>query len=102
MTVAQIYALYRAGHAQARRSADACGVGASELVVKGAGLTPLERVILELALHDVTNGTAMRSAETFGRAVEQGADLLRSLGLCLDPPRSDRRIAGSPVLDEAA
>jgi hypothetical protein len=67
--------------------------------VNGAGLTPLERVILELALLDVTNGTAMRSREAFDRAVDQGAELLRTLGLRFDP---EPRTALVPALAEAA
>jgi hypothetical protein len=99
MTVSQGYSLYRAGHAEARSAADAGILRASEVSVRGAGLTPLERVILELALHDATNGTAMRTPDSFGRAVEQGADLLRTLGLRIE---SHGRRAGAPVLDEAA
>ena len=99
MTVSQLYSLYRAGHAEARRTLDACA-RAHELSVSGAALTRLERVVLELALLDATNGTAMRSTESFGRAVEHGADLLRSLGLRVEPPPT--RGAGAPPLDAAA
>ncbi len=81
MTVSQLYALYCAGHAEAHIAAD---VGArSDLYVHGAGLTHLERLILELALLDATNGTPMRSRASFERALEQGADVLSALGLDL-------------------
>jgi hypothetical protein len=100
MTVSQMYSLYRAGHAEARRTLDAGDVRAHELSLSGAGLTRLERVVLELALLDATNGTAMRSAESFDRAVEHGADLLRSLGLRVEPAQT--RGAGAPPLDAAA
>jgi hypothetical protein len=82
VTVSQLYAIYCAGHAEARTLSDG-GVllRAFEVTVAAAGLRQLERVILELALHDATNGTAMRSRQAFERAVEQGAKLLRSLGL---------------------
>jgi hypothetical protein len=102
MTVSQLYSLYRAAHVEALGVTEAGGLGACEVSVSGSGLTYLERVILEFALHDATNGTALRSPESFGRAVEQGADLLRGLGLRIDPPRGDDGRAGPPVLDEAA
>jgi hypothetical protein len=97
MTVSQLYSLYRAGHAEARETLDARIARAHELSVSSAGLTRLEHVILELALLDATNGTAMRSAEGFDRAVEQGADLLRSLGLRVEPPPT--RSAGAAPLE---
>lgn len=81
MDVLQAHSLYCAGHASARGLSAGAALGATDLYVSGAGLTPLERVLLEFALHDVTNGTAMRSLESFARAVEEGADLLRTLGL---------------------
>ncbi len=67
-----------------------------------AGLTCLERLILELALHDVTNGTAERSAESFRRAVEEGADLLGSLGLRYERRGPDDRAPARPLLEQAA
>ncbi len=85
MTVSMLYGLYCSGHRDVMRL---LAVGFSERAlercVSRAGVTALERVILELALHDATNGTPMRSRERFDRAVEQGAPLLRSLGLRLD------------------
>ena len=83
MTVSQLYSLYRAGHAEARRTLDAGAMRAHELSVRGAGLTRLERVVLELALLDATNGTPARSPRAFERALEQGADVLAPLGLRL-------------------
>jgi hypothetical protein len=101
MTVSQLYSLYRAGHSEAGRMiAEAGIVRASEVSVDGGGLTRLERVILELALHDATNGTAMRSPEGFELAVEHGAELLRSLGLHIEPPRTER--ARTCALEDAA
>jgi len=99
MTVSQLYSLYRAGHASAQSVAGLVS-DPLELAVRGDGVSDLERLILELALLDATNGTAMRSAESFDRAVEHGADLLRSLGLRVEPAQT--RGAGAPPLDAAA
>ena len=100
MTVSQLYALYCAGHAQAHIAAE---VGArSELYVNGTGLTDLERLILELALLDATNGTPMRSRRSFERALEQGGDVLTALGLRPDPEGELAIAAPGPELDEAA
>jgi hypothetical protein len=83
MTVSQLYSLYRAGHAAARSIA---GLASDplELAVRGEGVSALERLILELALLDATNGTPARSPRAFERALEQGADVLVPLGLRLD------------------
>jgi hypothetical protein len=99
----QLYAIYCAGHADARTLSDG-GIllRAFEISVNAAGLRQLERVALELALHDATNGTAMRSRQAFERDVEQGAKLLRSLGLRFDGEQTDDSRAGTPALDEAA
>lgn len=83
MTVSQLHALYCAGHREAR-SAAGWGTAASTLTIAGTGLTHLERVILEFALNDVVNGKPMRTGPEFERAVEQGAELLVSLGLELE------------------
>jgi hypothetical protein len=100
MTVSQVYALYCAGHAQAHIVAE---VGArSDLSVNGAGLTCLERLILELALLDATNGTPIRSRRGFERALEQGGDVLRALGLRPDPEGERATAAPGLELDEAA
>jgi hypothetical protein len=93
MTISQLYGLYRAGYLEARAFVGPCaGAGAADggIVVAGEGLAPLERVILELALHDLTNGSAMRSLDGFERAVRQGAALLVSLGLELGPAQIGR------------
>ena len=102
MTVSQLYALYCAGHAQAHIAADV-GAG-SGLYVDGAGLTYLERLILELALLDATNGTPMRSRRGFERALQQGGDVLRALGLRPDPEGelAAGAVGSDPELDEAA
>ncbi len=81
MTMAQLYSLYRAGHAEAWTVSEGGVLRAHEVSVNGAGLTSLERLILEFALHDATNGTPARSREGFERAVEQASDLLTSFGL---------------------
>jgi hypothetical protein len=80
VTISQLYGLYRAGYDEARAFAGPC-VGDGAVEVRAQGLAALERVILELAVHDVTNGTPMRTWESFRRAVRAGADLLASLGL---------------------
>ncbi len=84
MTVAQLYALYQAGYAEAWRASDGGVLRPFEVLVNGAGLCALERLILELALHDATNGTPQRSRERFDRAVADGADVLERLGLRLE------------------
>ncbi len=94
MTISQLYALYCAGHAEAWRVCDGGVLRAFEVAVSRGKLTDLERLILELALHDATNGTPARTRQGFDRAVAQGADLLRRLGF-----RPDTREDG---LDEAA
>lgn len=81
MTVAQLHALYRAAHAEARRISDGGVLRPFEISVDGAGVSTLERLILEFALHDATNGTPARSREAFERAVAEGAELLVGLGL---------------------
>jgi hypothetical protein len=99
VTVSMIYALYRSAYAAAARLAAAPGQP-RDLSVVARGLTALERAIVELALHDLTNGTPARCRARFDRAVEQGADLLRSLGLRPDPQAGPG--AGRGGLGEAA
>jgi hypothetical protein len=100
MTVSQLYALYCAGHAEARSMVH--GIPSpDELTVSGAGVTALERLILELALLDATNGTPVRTRRGFQRALEQGADVLSALGLATD--LGGRRAAlAEEALEEAA
>ncbi len=81
MTMAQLYSLYCAGHAEAWKVSEGGVLRAHEVSVNGTGLTSLERLILEFALHDATNGTPVRSRAGFERAVEQAPDLLASFGL---------------------
>jgi hypothetical protein len=103
VTVSQLYSLYCAGHAEARRVSDGGVLRDFEVSVNGAGITALERVILELALHDATNGTPMRTRQGFDRAVRQGADLLGSLGLRIDREAAARTSREYAIpLDEAA
>lgn len=90
MTVSQLHALYCAAYAEARGLSEGGVAGGAELEVDGAGLDALERLILEFALHDVTNGTPMRSPREFQRAVAQGADLLGGLGLRAEPDAAAR------------
>jgi hypothetical protein len=101
VTISQLYALYRAGYEEAWRASDGGVLRAFEISVNGAGLGDAERLILELALHDATNGTPERSPAAFGRALADGADVLEKLGL-----RLERGAAGAlavvPRLDEAA
>ena len=103
MTVSQLYSLYCAGHAEARWASEGA-LRKFEVSVNGAGLTVLERLILEFALHDATNGTSMRSRQSFDGAVEQDSDLLVRLGLRIDreekAPQPGR--AGAAALDVAA
>lgn len=99
MTASQLYALYRAGYVEARRISDGGFLRPFEVSVNGAGLTQLERVILEFALHDAANGTAARSREGFDRAVGQGAELLRGLGLHLE---RGQIASGAHAMAEAA
>lgn len=81
MTVSQLHALYCAAHAHVRLR---WPVPSGELVVDCGRLTALERLILELALLDATNGTAARSLDAFTRALEHGEKVLAAIGLCLE------------------
>jgi hypothetical protein len=78
VTVSQLHALYVAAHGQARRLAPR---PSHELTVSCAGITALERLILELALLDATNGTPARTLSAFTRTLEHGGDVLCALGL---------------------
>jgi len=104
MTVSQLYSLYCAGHAEARRVSEGGVLRAFEVSVNWAGVTPLERLILEFALHDATNGTPARSRESFERALAQAADLLESLGLNAvgAATAAPARRPGATALSEAA
>ena len=104
MTVSQLHSLYCAGHAEAWRTSDGGMLRAFEVSVNGAGLTDVERLILELALHDATNGTPARSRQSFDRALEQGADVLERLGIRLghDVEAGDGARIDPLALDEAA
>ncbi len=84
MTVSELHSLYCAAYAEARRVSDGGVLRAFEVSIGGAGLSMLERLMFEFALHDATNGTPLRSRQSFDRAVGQGADLLAGLGLRLD------------------
>jgi hypothetical protein len=101
MTVSQLYALYCAGHAEARSLVHAIP-SADELTVRGVRVTALERLILELALLDATNGTPQRTRRGFERALEQGADVLSALGLSMDLRGRRAVLVDAPVLGEAA
>jgi hypothetical protein len=101
VTVSQLYSIYCAAYAEVTTISEGGLLRPFEIALKPNGLGLLERVILELALHDATNGTAMRSRAAFNRAVEQGAAMLRGLGLCLDREQTDGG-AGAPVLGQAA
>ncbi len=81
MTIDQLYALYRASHADARRASQGGVLRAFEVSVNAPGLTVLERLILEFALHDATNGTPARSRQDFEGAVRQAPDLFAALGV---------------------
>lgn len=81
MTIPQLYALYRAGHRAAWCATDGGVHRPFEVTVSGPGLGQLERLMLELALHDASNGTPMRSREAFERALAEGCDVLAPLGL---------------------
>lgn len=81
MTVPQLHALYCAAHAEARRLSPR---PPQHLTVDCTGVTALERLILELALLDATNGTPARSLQVFTRALEDGAGVLVRLGLRIE------------------
>jgi hypothetical protein len=81
VTISQLHSLYCAAHAEARRVTDGGVLRAFEVSVNAARVSALERLILEFALHDATNGTPARSRDAFDRAVLHGADLLARFGL---------------------
>ncbi len=102
MTMAQLYSLYCAGHSEAWKVSEGGVLRAHEVSVSGTGLAPLERLILEFALHDATNGTPARSREGFERAVEQASDLLASFGLRAEGERTAAPCSGATPLRSAA
>jgi hypothetical protein len=77
----QLHSLYCAGYVEARRVSDGGVLRAFEISIRGTGLSTLERLILEFALHDATNGTPMRDRRAFDRALAEGAELLAGLGM---------------------
>ena len=79
MTLDQLYALYRTAHAEAWRVTEGGTLRAFEVSVRGAGVTVVERLILEFALHDATNGTPARAREDFDRAIRQAPELFGGL-----------------------
>ena len=81
MTVDQLHALYRAAHAEAWRVTQGGVLRAFEVSIDAAGITALERLIFEFALHDATNGTPPRSREDFERALRQAPELFAGLGV---------------------
>ncbi len=87
MTVDQLHALYNAAHAEAWRVTQGGVLRAFEVAVNAGGLTAPERLILEFALHDATNGTPARSLEAFERALRQAPELFGGLGLAPEPPQ---------------
>lgn len=99
MTLDQLYALYRTAHAEAWRVTEGGTLRAFEVSVRGAGVTVVERLILEFALHDATNGTPARTCDGFERAVRQAPELFGRLGV----GTGAARIAASPetLLDAA-
>lgn len=101
VTVSQLYSIYCAAYAEVPTISEGGRLRPFEISLNAPGLSRLERVIHELALHDATNGTPMRSRPAFNRAVEQGAAVLRGLGLSLDREQTDGG-AGTPVLGKAA
>ncbi len=93
MNVSTLYALYRRAYAEALGMSDGRGGSAPDVAV-ARDLAALERAIVELALHDVTEGTPMRSRSGFDLAVDQGASLLCHLGLdARDLPGAARELA---------
>ncbi len=101
MTLSQLYALYRAGHAEARRISEGGVLRAFEVSVNGIGIGALERLVLEFALHDATNGTPVRTPEGFVRAVEQAPELFARLGLRPDDGTATGGPSGTRLRDAA-
>ncbi|HEX9050045.1 MAG TPA: hypothetical protein VF841_05875 [Anaeromyxobacter sp.] len=99
MTVDQLFALYCAGHAEARRVSRGGVLRAFEVSVNATGLSVVERLVLEFALHDATNGTPARSRARFERAVRLAPELFGSLGLRGGDDRADAE--GAEWLDAA-
>ena len=75
MTTSELYRVYCRAYADCER-----GLGITSRMLVAAG-SPIERAVAEFAAHDAANGTTMRSAAGFARAVETGADALGPLGL---------------------
>lgn len=79
MATTRLYEVYRRSYDTAR----ACGDGGRLLEVErlclAAGLSAVERAIVQFALNDVTNGTPQRSRACFDAALEHGAAALSML-----------------------
>jgi hypothetical protein len=75
MTTAELYRIYCRAYADCER-----GLGASARATPTGG-SPIERAAAEFAADDAANGTPLRSAEQFTRAVEAGVEALGPLGL---------------------
>jgi len=74
-----LYAIYVGAYSDSSHFADD-GDGALRAIARqSAWLSAIERAIAELAAHDATNGTPMRSKAQFDRCLEDGALLLQKL-----------------------
>ncbi len=81
MTIDQLHALYRAAHAEAWRVSEGGVLRAFEVSVNPVGVSALERLILEFARHDATNGTPARTLDGFASAVRRAPELFARVGM---------------------
>jgi hypothetical protein len=81
MTVQDLYAIYLRAYAEASHfHSGALPDAPSLLASRRRPMIPVERTIEELARHDATNGTPVRSRAAFERALADGARALHGMG----------------------
>jgi len=82
VTSYQLYAIYVGAYADSSHFAAEGEAGPRRAyALPDTWLSSIERAIAELAVHDATNGTPMRSKAQFDRSLEEGAPLLHRLNL---------------------
>ncbi|HTP50722.1 MAG TPA: hypothetical protein VMK42_08500 [Anaeromyxobacteraceae bacterium] len=96
MTSYQLYAIYVGAYSDSSPFAERAD-GGGRSCSPPTWLGSIERAIAELAAHDATNGTPMRSKREFDRSLEEGAELLERLYLrdrCASPHLDGKGGAG--------
>jgi hypothetical protein len=80
VTIPHLYALYAGAYADSSHfHAERLAGRATDFARRRLPLTSIELAIVELAIHDATNGTPLRSPRAFWRALEHGGTILEGL-----------------------